>query len=48
MTQHEVLLDAGVDATAKSDEIDALFRGGPVADRHAAQRACFRPRAWAI
>ncbi len=31
VTQHEVLLDAGVDATAKSDEIDALFRGGPVA-----------------
>jgi putative ABC transport system permease protein len=30
VTQHEVLLDAGVDAAAKSDEIDALFRGGPV------------------
>lgn len=30
VTQHEVLLDAGVDAVAKSDEIDALFRGGPV------------------
>jgi putative ABC transport system permease protein len=30
VTQHEVLLDAGVDPVAKSDEIDALFRGGPV------------------
>jgi putative ABC transport system permease protein len=30
VTQHEVLLEPGVDATAKSDEIDALFRGGPV------------------
>ncbi|MEX0614069.1 MAG: ABC transporter permease [Pirellulales bacterium] len=30
VTQHEVLLDAGVDTIAKSAEIDALFRGGPV------------------
>jgi putative ABC transport system permease protein len=30
VTQHEVLLEPGVDVTAKSDEIDALFRGGPV------------------
>jgi putative ABC transport system permease protein len=30
VTQHEVLLEADVDPTAKSDEIDALFRGGPV------------------
>jgi putative ABC transport system permease protein len=30
VTQHEVLLDAGVDATAKSEEIDEIFRGGPV------------------
>ena len=30
VTQHEVLLAPGVDAAAKSDEIDALFRGGPV------------------
>jgi putative ABC transport system permease protein len=30
VTQHEVLLDPGVDPVAKSDEIDALFRGGPV------------------
>jgi putative ABC transport system permease protein len=30
VTQHEVLLDAGVDAAAKSEEIDDLFRGGPV------------------
>jgi len=31
VTQHEVLLAPGVDATAKASEIDALFRGGPVA-----------------
>jgi putative ABC transport system permease protein len=31
VTQHEVLLEPGVDADAKSDEIDELFRGGPVA-----------------
>jgi putative ABC transport system permease protein len=30
VTQHEVLLEPGVDATAKADEIDQLFRGGPV------------------
>jgi putative ABC transport system permease protein len=30
VTQHEVLLEPGTDATAKSDEIDALLRGGPV------------------
>ncbi len=30
VTQHEVLLAPGVDADAKSAEIDALFRGGPV------------------
>jgi putative ABC transport system permease protein len=30
VTQHEVLLEPGVDVGAKSDEIDALFRGGPV------------------
>lgn len=30
VTQHEVLLQPGVDATAKADEIDELFRGGPV------------------
>lgn len=30
VTQQEVLLQPGVDATAKSREIDALFRGGPV------------------
>jgi putative ABC transport system permease protein len=30
VTQHEVLLAPGVDPVAKSDEIDALFRGGPV------------------
>lgn len=30
VTQHEVLLDPGVDAAAKSAEIDELFRGGPV------------------
>jgi putative ABC transport system permease protein len=30
VTQHEVLLAPGVDATAKSDEIDNLFRGAPV------------------
>lgn len=30
VTQHEVLLEPGVDATAKSEEIDELFRGGPV------------------
>ena len=31
VTQFEVLLDAGTDQTAKCDEIDDLFRGGPVA-----------------
>lgn len=31
VTQHEVLLEPGIDAASKSDEIDALFRGGPVA-----------------
>jgi putative ABC transport system permease protein len=31
VTQHEVLLQAGVDVTAKSDEIDNLFHGAPVA-----------------
>lgn len=30
VTQHEVLLEPGMDASAKSDEIDELFRGGPV------------------
>lgn len=30
VTQHEVLLQPGVDATAKADQIDDLFRGGPV------------------
>jgi putative ABC transport system permease protein len=30
VTQHEVLLEPGVDVSAKSDEIDELFRGGPV------------------
>jgi len=30
VTQHEILLEPGVDAAAKSDEIDDLFRGGPV------------------
>jgi putative ABC transport system permease protein len=30
VTQHEVLLEPGTDANAKSDEIDALLRGGPV------------------
>ena len=30
VTQHEVLLENGVDPIAKSDEIDDLFRGGPV------------------
>ena len=30
VTQHEVLLAPGVDAAAKSQEIDTLFRGGPV------------------
>lgn len=30
VTQHEVLLDAGVDPSSKSDEIDELFRGAPV------------------
>jgi putative ABC transport system permease protein len=30
VTQHEILLDPNVDATAKSKEIDDLFRGGPV------------------
>lgn len=31
VTQHEVLLAPGVDPTAKSQQIDAMFRGGPVA-----------------
>jgi putative ABC transport system permease protein len=31
VTQHEVLLEPGIDATAKAEEIDQLFRGGPVA-----------------
>jgi putative ABC transport system permease protein len=30
VTQHEVLLESGVDATAKANEIDEMFRGGPV------------------
>lgn len=30
VTQHEILLNAGVDAVAKSEEIDDMFRGGPV------------------
>jgi putative ABC transport system permease protein len=30
VTQHEVLLQPGVDPTAKADEIDEIFRGGPV------------------
>jgi putative ABC transport system permease protein len=30
VTQHEILLDPNVDVTAKSKEIDELFRGGPV------------------
>lgn len=30
VTQHEVLLEPGVDPAAKSEEIDDLFRGGPV------------------
>jgi putative ABC transport system permease protein len=30
VTQHEILLEPGVDVTAKADEIDNLFRGGPV------------------
>jgi putative ABC transport system permease protein len=30
VTQHEILLQPGVDVTAKSKEIDELFRGGPV------------------
>jgi putative ABC transport system permease protein len=30
VTQQEILLQAGVDETAKCKEIDALFRGGPV------------------
>jgi putative ABC transport system permease protein len=30
VTQHEVLLEPGVDATGKADEIDQLFGGGPV------------------
>jgi putative ABC transport system permease protein len=31
VTQHEVLLAPGVDPTAKAEQIDAMFRGGPVA-----------------
>jgi putative ABC transport system permease protein len=30
VTQHEILLDQGVDTVEKSQEIDDLFRGGPV------------------
>jgi putative ABC transport system permease protein len=30
VTQHEILLDEGVDAVAKCREIDDMFRGGPV------------------
>jgi putative ABC transport system permease protein len=30
VTQHEIVLDSGVNAAAKSEEIDNLFRGGPV------------------
>ncbi len=30
VTQHEVLLAPGVDPTAKAQQIDAMFRGGPV------------------
>ena len=31
VTQHEVLLAPGVEPTAKAQQIDAMFRGGPVA-----------------
>jgi len=31
VTQHEVLLAPGVDPTAKAQQIDTIFRGGPVA-----------------
>ncbi len=31
VTQHEVLLAPGVDPNAKAQQIDAMFRGGPVA-----------------
>jgi putative ABC transport system permease protein len=31
VTQHEILLQPAVDVTAKAEEIDNLFRGGPVA-----------------
>jgi putative ABC transport system permease protein len=30
VTQHEILLESGVDVVAKAEEIDDLFRGGPV------------------
>ncbi|MEX0641604.1 MAG: hypothetical protein WD468_02830 [Pirellulales bacterium] len=30
LTQHEILLNNGVDAVAKCEEIDDLFRSGPV------------------
>src|SRR6185369_7163666 len=30
VTQHEIILEPGTDATIKSKEIDDLFRGGPV------------------
>ena len=30
VTQHEIHLQPGIDAAAKCEEIDALFRGGPV------------------
>lgn len=30
VTQHEILLESGVDVAAKGEEIDSLFRGGPV------------------
>jgi putative ABC transport system permease protein len=30
VTQHEILLESGVDSAAVSKEIDSLFRGGPI------------------
>src|SRR3990172_7010257 len=30
VTQHEILLDSGIDASAKAKEIDSMFRGSPV------------------
>lgn len=41
VTQHEILLEPGVDAGAKSEEIDALFRGGPV-QTDTRRRGCFK------